>query len=910
MSEAEATTAPVEGASPVTTPELANGPLYDQRVRADPEMGFPVGYLTDQQADAYQFDNRQFNFISGGIRSGLSLIAFYAATRGKFGCSYGGRTAFFSNHPESFRAHRLRLERDIETLFIDGRPPSGDRFVLKNAMQQNGRGRGLLLLGTLESGQFGLLERVQQIIIDNASEVPGFYEMWHEQILPLARKWDCRVYVFGRAAGTHTGFGRLCLEYADSPDGRHVVMPSWANPKFPKALLDKRRAEVDDRRWRQEFGGEILEGVQLASHQMLIGEEETFTQWCERLAKDGLKVDGFPFRLDDRPAMRWIYDRIPSTIAEAFGRRLVLMKCSQVGFTVMEMLATIYLALKFMPTKVGLFLPQQALASVKSTQRFMPIVRTVPDAHRLMLDNPSGTKGGEGNVLTRNMGQSIFYFLWTTGKATTESLPMDVLSFDEVQEMNIADMEKAQERLSASRIRYTIMGSTANWPDRDIDFFYRRGQRWRFWTLCSACGTHQILDDHFPGCIRLRMGTDVIGGEAIERADYRYICHECDEVIPDAQVGEWRPDDPAAPYESIHFPQLLSPTISPREIIEAYHNADDMKNFYNRKLGKPYTDPSQVPVTMEILNECARLGMEMGVVWESRGANYFMGLDQGGLFNVAIISKRMPSGHMAVVHVEEMYGDDPFERCSELMHQFAIAVCVVESLPNYNDAKRFAGRHPGKVFLASYTQMKDDMIRWGDAVPTAAERKTTEEDRDRYTVTLDQYKCMQVATSRITKKLVLFPDPTGLVQSLKIRERSVIEENCEILKDRVFLHLTRVALVSGLDEEERKFKRRVVKIGIDPHFAYAFMLLNVAWARSHGTTMFLNPEAVAPIEPSAAAAAVAEAMPGLPRAVVEMLNAPHGSCGRCLAFENGFCTERKFRVGVKDPGCDLFLERD
>jgi hypothetical protein len=144
-----------------------------------------------------------------------------------------------------------------------------------------------------------------------------------------------------------------------------------------------------------------------------------------------------------------------------------------------------------------------------------------------------------------------------------------------------------------------------------------------------------------------------------------------------------------------------------------------MKNFYNRKLGKPYTDPSQVPVTLEILNDCARIGMEMGLVWESRGAHYFMGLDQGGLFNVAIIAKRMPSGHMAIVHVEECYADDPFLRCSELMHLFGVDVCVVESLPNYNDAKRFAGRHLGKVFLASYTQMKDEMIRWGDAVPTS-----------------------------------------------------------------------------------------------------------------------------------------------------------------------------------------------
>lgn len=892
--------APLEGASAVVEPAAVEVE-YDHRVRADPEEGFPVGYLSEMQADVYQVGNKQFNFISGGRQAGLSLIAFYTVTRGAFGCSYGGRTAFFSDHPESFAAHRLRLERDVEPLFPGGRPPNGDRMVLDNAMKENGKGPGLLIVGTLEDGQFDLLERVDQIVIDNAHEIPGFRAMWEDHILPLALKWNARVYVFGRAKGVINGFGQLCLLYADHPNGRHVAVPSWANPELPRKSIVAKRKVMGDLVWRQEHAGEIVEGVELTDRQQIIAADETFVQWCDRLALDGLEVDGHPFRLDNRPAMRWIYEQVPSTVEEAFGKRLVLMKCSQVGFTVMEMLAMLYMALKFMPSKIGMFLPSQNLATVKSSQRFIPIVRTVPDAHRLMIENPSGTKGGEGNVLTRNMGKSVFYFLWTTGKATTESLPMDVLSFDEVQEMAIADMEKTQERLSASSIRYTMMGSTANWPDRDIHFFYKKGTRHRFWTHCSGCGTDQLLDDHFPNCIRLR---DHDGA-----ADYRYVCHSCDKVIPDPQAGEWRAEEPDAGFQSIHFPQLLSPTISPREIIESYHNADDMKNFYNRKLGKPYTDPSQVPVTLEILNECARIGQEMGVVWETRGSGYFMGLDQGGLFNVAIVAKRLPSGHMAVVHVEEIYADDPFERCSDLMKLFNVAVCVVESLPNYNDAKRFAGRHIGKVFLASYTQMKDEMMRWGDAVPTQKERKTVEEDRDRYTVTLDQYKCMQVATSRITAKVTVFPDPMGLIQKLKIKERSVIEVEAPILKDRVFLHLTRVALVAEMDEEERKFKRRVVKVGIDPHFAYAFMLLNVAWARSHGTTMFLNPQSVEAIAQDPAAVAVADAMPGLPQGVIDMIRTPDGTCGRCIAFEEGRCNERNFLVAATAPGCDLYLER-
>jgi hypothetical protein len=134
-------------------------------------------------------------------------------------------------------------------------------------------------------------------------------------------------------------------------------------------------------------------------------------------------VDGHPFTLSNRPAMSFIYDMIPMTAAEAFGRTDVIMKCTQVGFTVMEMLAMIYLAVRFAPAKIGMFLPVRDLAAGKSSDRFMPIVRTVPAVHKLMLQGEAGLKKGEGNVLTRNLGASIFHFLWTSGKASTDPTP-------------------------------------------------------------------------------------------------------------------------------------------------------------------------------------------------------------------------------------------------------------------------------------------------------------------------------------------------------------------------------------------------------------------------------------------------------------------------------------------------------
>ncbi len=689
---------------------------------------------------------------------------------------------------------------------------------------------------------------------------------------------------------------------------------------FPIKKSKRQGRKAADLMGRMIADLEAKTGHKLTDSEAAIGQHETFRDWCVRLGQGGLMVDGKPFCLDDRPAMAWIYEQVPSTVDEAFRLVLVLMKCAQVGFTVMEMLATIYLGLKFGPATVIMFLPDMNLAGMKSTERFMPIVRSVPDVHSLMTmdaQDGSGQKGGEGNVNRRRIGRALFVFSWTSGKATTESIPADVLSYDEVQEMTLEQLEKSQERMSASRVRFSLMGSTANFPDADIHHWYKKGSQHRFWTRCTTCGSEKPLDDYFPECIKWDD----------ERNAHRYVCPN-GHWLEDTQIGEWRPDrpeadppvDPAVPFKerplrirSIHFPQFLSPTISAGEIIDAYRNATDMKNFFNRKLGKPYLDPSQVPVTLEHLRECERLGKEMGLQWKTRARGTFMGIDQMGNFNVVVIKERLPDGRQAIVHMEEVYSDDPFARCDELMDAYGVQCCVVEINPNYNDAKRFANRHRGKVFICdSFGTVAEGMVQWGDAPKLdTSERRTSEDERDRYTLRMDQFKCMQVSMYRFVNGLCLFPDSQGLIQEVTDKGVKVMAA----LAPRAWHHFTKTALVVEVSKEDKKlgverYKRSVRKIGIDPHFSFANMLCDAAWSRAHGTSTFILPEG----DPVSMKAQAQEPPTAdvLARAVIQIVSADAPTaeerCGRCEAFdlETGWCNARDFTALESDPACDLF----
>ncbi|WP_293371514.1 phage terminase large subunit family protein [Nevskia sp.] len=650
--------------------------------------------------------------------------------------------------------------------------------------------------------------------------------------------------------------------------------------------------------------------AQFANAEELIPAGVTFVEWIEQLADAGMRVDGKPFRFDNRAALRFVYSQVPNTREEATRWKFAVMKGAQTGLTVWEMLVSIWCAVKFYPFAVGSYVPDRTLAQYKSTYRFMPILRGVPVAYDLLRSTATSSASKEGNVMTRAIGASKILFLYTTGSVSTESFPLDGLNFDEVQGMSIADIEKIRERMSASDVKMELYVSTAMMPDEDIDYLYKRGTRMRFHTACG-CPDGVVLDDYdaeiFPNCIAYNEG-QYTGAPPDE---YVYRCPKCDVYIPDTQepaaVGNngWVEDNPGAPYQSLHYPQTLSATVTAREMYESFATAQSLENFFRRKLGRPFMDPSRIPVTMAMLEACAAEGIRIGLQWKKLAKGCYMGIDQMGAFNVVIIKERLADGRQAVVHAEMIYDADPFARCDDLMVQFGVVVAVVENLPNYNDAKRFAQRHKGKVFIADYGSVNDEMLRWGDTNLTRIERKTNAAERDHYTVSIDQYKCMQVSMQRLVKTQCLFPDPSKLIQQVI---ENKISKASAIVREHMFVHFTKTALVTELiKEDERKFRRRVVKVGIDPHFSYANMLCDVAWARAFGTASFMLPDAgsesgVPELLKQSAPQPLPVNIPELPKGVI---------CGRCIAFraETNHCVERKAVVRAQDVGCPWFAAK-
>lgn len=662
-----------------------------------------------------------------------------------------------------------------------------------------------------------------------------------------------------------------------------------------------------------------------------IPADMTFIRWVQELQAAGLKVDRKPFRLESRRALVELYRAIPTTPEEAQRRTLVVRKGAQLGMTVWEMLANLYMALKFEPAVIGMFMPSQPLAADKSKRRFMNIVRSIPDLHRRLINavpDPSGSivrAVGEGNILTRELGDSALLFLWTSGAVTTESRPMDIVTYDEVQGMTLEEIDRTDERMSASEIRFKLMLSTANEQDQDIDNWYKRGTQEAFHTQCFTCNSlndlsAKFLDENGVRVVKYNTGElRPIRCDGVEivppHNEFCYVCPDCQGYIHDSEIGRYvagMPDRIGGLIRSLHVSQLTSPTITPRDIATAWGHAEtgsQRKSFFNRKLGLPHTDPNEVPVTLEHCLKAVEAGRSAGVKWKTSGYDTVMGIDQMGGFNAVIIKERLRDGRQALIHAEAIFDLQPFDRCTELMKTYGVSKCVVEQLPNVNDARAFANRegHRNRVYLAGYTgDAKADMIAWGDQI-SQNDIKTAVDDRSRYMVTLQQYKAMEAALYRVRNTQCLFPDPALLEQEVidKGERKRIL-----LLRDWVFLHLTRVKLVvegNDPDDEaqERKPVPKVKKMGIDPHFAFANMLCDVAWSRVHGSSVMI------PEDPSAETAAkMQEEMPGLPKEVTNLIRHVEGTCGSCANFKHGQCFAHGFMVKARDPACAVYEPAD
>jgi len=430
-----------------------------------------------------------------------------------------------------------------------------------------------------------------------------------------------------------------------------------------------------------------------------------------------------------------------------------VMKAAQLGLTEVAINVAFY-TVDILKRDVLYVLPTALNASDFSKSRFNTALLYSDYLKELFTDtNTVGLKQAGGTNL---------YIRGSRGDSNLKSIPVSVLILDEADEMDQRAIWLALERLSGQLHKFVFSLSTPTIPNYGIHKLFLQGTQEHFYFKCPRCSRRTELI--FPDCLE-------ICGETITDKDIRRShlkCKECKKRIEHEEKPEflqrafWEPttkvDDD---HRSFYINQLYSYTVKPWELAAAYFRGvgDEaaMVEFFNSKQGLPYIPDGGQVTDSEIEAAIRRyfkadqrpdIGDERCIV---------LGVDQGKMNHCVVVEYQLTGrgdvnamSHAKVLAEFKLPGDD-FELLDPLMREWQIKACVIDADPQVNDARRFARRFPGYVYLCRYRRGV-----------TGKELQVSEEESSSPIVTVDRTNWLDASMGRFHSERVHLPADCSL----------------------------------------------------------------------------------------------------------------------------------------------------
>lgn len=310
-----------------------------------------------------------------------------------------------------------------------------------------------------------------------------------------------------------------------------------------------------------------------------------------------------------------------------FEAGIYLRKASQMGATVFSVLFMLWLCIDEQhPLGVVCFWPTEKDLIDFVQMRFDPLIKTSEKMQTYL------GSGQVDNTRAKQIGKSSLFLRYIKGEAGLDSIPVDVVIFDEVRLYEDAQKiaERADYRLAQSDVKLRIYMSTVGSPGDFMETGWEKSNRMKYFSVCpSGCVTIPMLKPDVPGMIvdnaelaPRHLGTEgassmvipgvvlsdydppafvrratrwerVEGGDTeMEVDDTHYVCPHCRARIDDPSQGAYFEVNPgpARPY-AIEFGATLSVRTTPLVVITKFETSKDRKEFFNNILAKPYRDP-------------------------------------------------------------------------------------------------------------------------------------------------------------------------------------------------------------------------------------------------------------------------------------------------------------------------------
>jgi hypothetical protein len=489
-----------------------------------------------------------------------------------------------------------------------------------------------------------------------------------------------------------------------------------------------------------------------------------FHEWVER---SSIILDGKPFTFERHEYLRVPYqDNHPFTVE---------MKAAQMGLTSKAMLKVVYVARYGGYRGILYLFPSKSDVTDFSKGRVDPLIDENPETIGKWIRDTDAA-----NI--KRIWNAFLYLRGMKSRTGLKSVPADLVVFDELDEAPQNAVDMAMERLAHSEFKEVWKLSNPTLPDYGIDKAFQQTDQ-RYWLLkCPKCGEHTCLEDTFPECLL------EVGGRVIRA------CSRCRAELNPA-LGEWVAKKPSiTDKRGYHYSQLFSQFVNPAEILHQFRTTTNRQDFFNLKLGQPYVEAENRLSIEEVLSLCGRDGIN-----SVDPGPCSMGVDQGKDLHV-VIGKRDYWKGARIIYLGV---SKDWEELDRLMKVFHVSRCVVDALPETRNARAFAERHKGKVFLNYYFEHQKGSYRWNEKDLTVACNRT---------------ESLDASHNEVMNGQVILPKECGIV--------------------RVFAeHLHNVA--KKLEEDEETGSKRYVYVRLGPdHFRHAFNYEGMA--RRYGASSYFG----------------------------------------------------------------------
>lgn len=481
---------------------------------------------------------------------------------------------------------------------------------------------------------------------------------------------------------------------------------------------------------------------------------------------------------------------------------VTVKKAAQIGFSVAGLARALYVVGQRVED-VLYVLPTQGLAGDFSKGRLDAIIDLSPDLKDLFKSvNSVGLK------VTKQ--RANIYIRGSVSSRGLVSVPVSSAIIDEYDRCAENTYDLVTERLSGQLTKYLFSLSTPTLPEFGIDKQHQMGTKEEFHFKCPSCGKYITLK--WPDNVKI-CGSGP-GDPECEKS--YYFCNECGAELPHEgkmdwlSTAKWVPTQHVQGHRSFHINQMFSSTVSPPEMVNAYHKSllSDLAaiEFKNQKMGEPHIVEG-ARITDKIINENMDSSYRLGDNRPDDSSRMIcMGIDVGTFLDCWIAEysyDREPGNTPYVSSVSKLLQAiripaEDWNQLPNLMREWQIKHVVIDFQPDTVNARRFCRMFKGFASMCQY--------RRGTV---GNEIKETTDEHGVPCLTVDRTSFLDMALGRFHKKRITIPSTIGGV----VRE-----------------HLK--APIRTYEIDEMGLPRGVYKSIADDHMAHAAAYCEIAHFRA------------------------------------------------------------------------------